>query len=163
MAAAPALRAVRTGCLVRCMLGSPLRGVVGNGRMGKAIRMPRPGTAGINPIRQADEKIEQRLTNLSAVSDRLLQYPRLFRNCPKTDWMRNCLRRMAMRSSETGWNVLEVANSGGSSQLRRCLGLPPVKFINPRPQGGSCQVYVSNYGGGLVDGDAIRMRVECTE
>jgi urease accessory protein len=61
------------------------------------------------------------------------------------------------------WNVIEVANTAGHSQLTRCLGLPPIKFINPRPQGGSCQVYVSNYGGGLVDGDSIRMRVECRE
>lgn len=68
-----------------------------------------------------------------------------------------------MVGTETDWNVIEVANSGGASQLSRCLGLPPIKFINPRPQGGSCQVYVSNYGGGLVDGDAIRMRVKCSE
>jgi urease accessory protein len=61
------------------------------------------------------------------------------------------------------WNVLEVASAGGTSTLTRCLGLPPIKFINPRSEGGSCQVYVSNYGGGLVDGDAIRMRVECRE
>jgi urease accessory protein len=59
------------------------------------------------------------------------------------------------------WNVLEVAMADGVSRLTRCLGLPPLKFINPRPQAGSCQVYVSNYGGGLVDGDAIRMRVDC--
>lgn len=50
---------------------------------------------------------------------------------------------------------------GGVSRLTRCLGYPPIKFINPRPQNGSCQVYVSNYGGGLVDGDAIVMKVEC--
>jgi len=68
-----------------------------------------------------------------------------------------------MLGTETKWNVIEVANFGGASQLSRCLGLPPIKFINPRSQGGSCQVYVSNYGGGLVDGDAIRMRVGCTE
>jgi urease accessory protein len=59
------------------------------------------------------------------------------------------------------WNVIEVAKAGDASALTRCLGLPPIKFINPRSEGGSCQVYVSNYGGGLVDGDAIRMRVEC--
>jgi urease accessory protein len=50
---------------------------------------------------------------------------------------------------------------GKASRLTRCLGYPPIKFINPRPQNGSCQVYVSNYGGGLVDGDAISMTVEC--
>ncbi|MEO6097964.1 MAG: urease accessory protein UreD [Fibrobacteria bacterium] len=50
---------------------------------------------------------------------------------------------------------------GEVSRLTRCLGYPPIKFINPRPQHGICQVYVSNYGGGLVDGDAIAMSVEC--
>jgi urease accessory protein len=61
--------------------------------------------------------------------------------------------------------VIEKGESGGEdgevSRLTRCLGYPPIKFINPRPQHGSCQVYVSNYGGGLVDGDAIAMTVEC--
>lgn len=60
-----------------------------------------------------------------------------------------------------GWNAITVDREGETSRLTRCLGFPPIKFINPRPQSGCCQVYVSNYGGGLVDGDAIRMRVEC--
>jgi urease accessory protein len=68
---------------------------------------------------------------------------------------------MAMPGAENGWNVLEVASAEGFSRLTRCLGLPPVKFINPRPEGGCCQVYVSTYGGGMVDGDSIRMRVDC--
>lgn len=59
--------------------------------------------------------------------------------------------------------MIEVAKTGRVSGLTRCLGLPPIKFINPRPQGDCCQVYVSNYGGGLVDGDAVRMRVDCRE
>ncbi|HKP98315.1 MAG TPA: urease accessory protein UreD [Fibrobacteria bacterium] len=60
-----------------------------------------------------------------------------------------------------GWNSIVVDREGNTSMLTRCLGFPPIKFINPRPQQGCCQVFVSNYGGGLVDGDAIRMRVEC--
>ena len=71
--------------------------------------------------------------------------------------------RMATMEAVTDWNVIEVASVRGSSVLTRCLGMPPIKFINPRPQAGCCQVYLSNYGGGLVDGDAIRMRVECLE
>lgn len=66
-----------------------------------------------------------------------------------------------MAGPAADWNVLEVSTQGGESRLTRCLGYPPIKFINPRPQGRSCQVYVSNYGGGLVDGDAVRMRVTC--
>jgi urease accessory protein len=60
-----------------------------------------------------------------------------------------------------GMNSIVVEREGESSRLIRCLGYPPIKFINPRPQHGCCQVFVSNYGGGLVDGDAIRMKVEC--
>jgi urease accessory protein len=59
------------------------------------------------------------------------------------------------------WNAIEVARDGDTSRLTRCLGYPPIKWINPRPQEGCCQVYVSNYGGGLVDGDSVRMKVEC--
>jgi urease accessory protein len=57
--------------------------------------------------------------------------------------------------------IAKDEKEGEVSRLTRCLGYPPIKFINPRPQHGSCQVYVSNYGGGLVDGDAIAMTVEC--
>ena len=59
------------------------------------------------------------------------------------------------------WSAIAVEEAGNVTRLVRCLGNPPLKFINPRPEAGTCQVYVSNYGGGLVDGDAIRMRVEC--
>jgi urease accessory protein len=59
------------------------------------------------------------------------------------------------------WNAITVDRDGATSRLTRCLGFPPIKFINPRPLQGSCQVYVSNYGGGLVDGDSIGMRVDC--
>ncbi|MDB5046960.1 MAG: hypothetical protein JWO30_31 [Fibrobacteres bacterium] len=60
-----------------------------------------------------------------------------------------------------GWNSIVVDRHGDTSHLTRCLGYPPIKFINPRPQHGCCQVYVSNYGGGLVDGDTVRMQVDC--
>ena len=58
-------------------------------------------------------------------------------------------------------NSIVVEREGDSSRLIRCLGYPPIKFINPKPQEGCCQIFVSNYGGGLVDGDSIRMDVEC--
>src|SRR5690606_18771588 len=63
--------------------------------------------------------------------------------------------------SMQGWNAITVEKSGATSRLTECLGHPPIKFINPRPPSGSCPVYVSNYGGGLVDGDEVRMRVDC--
>lgn len=60
-----------------------------------------------------------------------------------------------------GWNAIAVETDGATSRLIRSLGYPPLKFINPRAQQGCCQIYVSNYGGGLVDGDEIRMQVDC--
>ncbi|MDB5103322.1 MAG: hypothetical protein JWP91_1011 [Fibrobacteres bacterium] len=66
-----------------------------------------------------------------------------------------------MIRSLVGLNSIAVERDGDASRLTRCLGYPPIKFINPRPQQGCCQIYVSNYGGGLVDGDAIRMQVDC--
>lgn len=72
------------------------------------------------------------------------------------------LMSLAKETTEVqGWNSIAVDREGDTSRLIRCLGFPPIKFINPRPQRGCCQVYASNYGGGLVDGDSIRMRVEC--
>lgn len=62
---------------------------------------------------------------------------------------------------DEGMNALVVERSGEWSRLTACLNHPPLKFINPRPAGGACQVYQSNYGGGLLGGDSIRMRVEC--
>ena len=35
-----------------------------------------------------------------------------------------------------------------------------LRWVAPR-EAGACQVYLSNYGGGLLAGDEIRMRVEC--
>lgn len=58
-------------------------------------------------------------------------------------------------------NSIVVEREGDVSRLTRCLGYPPIKFINPKPQEGCCQIFISNYGGGLVDGDAIKMNVEC--
>lgn len=58
-------------------------------------------------------------------------------------------------------NSLVVDRSGDRSRLTTCINHPPLKYINPRPAGGACQVYQSNYGGGLLGGDAIRMSVEC--
>lgn len=35
----------------------------------------------------------------------------------------------------------------------------PLKLLNPRAAGGSCHVVLSSYGGGLLAGDVIRLRV----
>jgi urease accessory protein len=59
----------------------------------------------------------------------------------------------------TGWNEIAVEKVGATSRLVQCIGFPPIKFINPRPQSGCCQIYVSNYGGGLVDGDHVGIKV----
>ncbi|HLP40024.1 MAG TPA: urease accessory protein UreD, partial [Fibrobacteria bacterium] len=58
-------------------------------------------------------------------------------------------------------NFITVERGRTASRLTTCLNHPPLKFINPRPIGEACQVYVSNYGGGLLEGDDIRMHVEC--
>lgn len=58
-------------------------------------------------------------------------------------------------------NSLVIEKSGEVSRVTACLNHPPLKFINPRPAAGACQVYVSNYGGGLLGGDTVSMQVEC--
>ena len=58
-----------------------------------------------------------------------------------------------------GWSTLEVADVRGRSRLVTCKNLQPLKLLQPATPGRACHVVLSSYGGGLVAGDAIRLRV----
>jgi urease accessory protein len=58
-------------------------------------------------------------------------------------------------------NSLVVERHRDVSRVTASLNRAPLKFINPRPIAGVCQVYLSSYGGGLLAGDDIRLQVEC--
>lgn len=58
----------------------------------------------------------------------------------------------------TEWSTLEVVQVRGRSRLTACKNLQPLKVFNPAA-GHACHVVLSSYGGGLVAGDIIRLRV----
>ena len=57
------------------------------------------------------------------------------------------------------WSTLKVAQVRGRSRLVACKNLQPLKLLQPASPGSFCHVVLSSYGGGLVAGDIIRLRV----
>lgn len=49
------------------------------------------------------------------------------------------------------------------SRLVASRSVQPLKIINPKSHGAACHAVLANYGGGLVAGDSIRLRVRCEE
>jgi urease accessory protein len=68
-----------------------------------------------------------------------------------------------MGNEENQWSYLEVGISGGMSRVITSRSITPIRLFNPRVNASSCHVFVSNYGGGMVDGDAVRLKVICRE
>ncbi len=59
------------------------------------------------------------------------------------------------------WSELEAALVQGRTRLVASKSLQPLKILNPRAGGPGCHAVLSSYGGGLVAGDHIRLRVRC--
>jgi len=60
------------------------------------------------------------------------------------------------------WSALAVAQVRGQSRLVASRSLQPLKIINPAaPTGPACHAVLASYGGGLLAGDSIRLRVHC--
>ncbi|MCB2407286.1 urease accessory protein UreD [Hymenobacter lucidus] len=57
------------------------------------------------------------------------------------------------------WSTVEVARVRGQSRLITCHNRQPLKLLNPKSPTPACHVVLSSYGGGMVAGDAIRLRV----
>ncbi|MBF9142099.1 urease accessory protein UreD [Hymenobacter properus] len=57
------------------------------------------------------------------------------------------------------WSVLDVAEVRGRSRLVACQNIQPLKLLQPASHGRAAHVVLSSYGGGLVAGDIIRLRV----
>ena len=55
-----------------------------------------------------------------------------------------------------GEGVLEVAPRG---RVIRCATASPLKVLSPRNHGDAAWLFVSSFGGGLVNGDALRLRL----
>jgi urease accessory protein len=67
-----------------------------------------------------------------------------------------------MPDDATLWSELTVAQVRQQSRLVASRSLQPLKIINPAaPAGLACHAVLASYGGGLVAGDSIRLRVRC--
>jgi len=59
----------------------------------------------------------------------------------------------------TEWSEIEVANVRGKSALITCKNIQPLKILNPGSVATGCHVVLSSYGGGMVAGDKIWLRL----
>ncbi|QKG57145.1 urease accessory protein UreD [Hymenobacter sp. BRD128] len=62
------------------------------------------------------------------------------------------------------WSELVVAQVRQQSRLVASRSIQPLKIINPAaPASPACHAVLASYGGGLLAGDSIRLRVRCEE
>ncbi|MHA6248357.1 urease accessory protein UreD [Pontibacter sp. CAU 1760] len=59
------------------------------------------------------------------------------------------------------WSAVEVAVVRGKSRLVGCRSAQPLKVLNPASHSLCCHVVLSNFGGGMVAGDQVNLRVVC--
>ena len=57
------------------------------------------------------------------------------------------------------WSELEAALVRGKTRLIACKNIQPLKILQPASPTAACHVVLSSYGGGMVAGDAIRLRI----
>jgi urease accessory protein len=60
----------------------------------------------------------------------------------------------------SGQGKIRVRSVAGQSAVVSAQAASPLKILVPRPRGPSTSAYFSSFGGGLVAGDEIRLRVE---
>jgi urease accessory protein len=56
-----------------------------------------------------------------------------------------------------GDGICEVARRGGGSAVVRLVTRSPLRLLTPRNHGRAAWIVAGSYGGGLVDGDALRL------
>ncbi|TXK44147.1 urease accessory protein UreD [Pontibacter qinzhouensis] len=61
----------------------------------------------------------------------------------------------------TTWSEIEVAEVRQKSKLVSSRSIQPLKILNPGSHYSSCHVVLSSYGGGMVAGDKIWLKVRC--
>jgi urease accessory protein len=60
----------------------------------------------------------------------------------------------------SGSGSLRVSRVGSRSLVTRALAYSPLRLLMPRNHGCGAWIYTSTYGGGLVDGDSLRLHIE---
>jgi urease accessory protein len=62
-------------------------------------------------------------------------------------------------SARPGTGFLDIARVGPRSVVLRAYATSPLRLLTPRNHGAAAWVYASSYGGGLLGGDALRLRL----
>lgn len=63
-------------------------------------------------------------------------------------------------SKLAGSGALQVSREGAQSYVRRAFAASPLRLLTPRNHGSAAWIYTSSFGGGLLDGDDVRLRVD---
>jgi urease accessory protein UreH len=58
-------------------------------------------------------------------------------------------------------NLLETAVVAGKTRVLRSLAHPPVRFVQPQLGIDTALVFVSAFGGGMLEGDDYRFQIDC--
>ncbi|WP_224998895.1 urease accessory protein UreD [Cesiribacter sp. SM1] len=62
---------------------------------------------------------------------------------------------------EADWSIIEAESVQNRTVLVSSKSLQPLKILNPESHSTCCHVVLSNYGGGMVAGDAIKLKLSC--
>ncbi|MFT5123344.1 MAG: urease accessory protein [Kiritimatiellia bacterium] len=57
----------------------------------------------------------------------------------------------------------EVQHVRGQTRVVSARSIPPLKILNPANLSEAAMVFLSSYGGGMVQGDTVRLRITCGE
>ena len=71
------------------------------------------------------------------------------------DWR----ERDALASDRPGTALLDVVRTAAGSAVARAYATSPLRLLTPRNHGRAAWIYTASYGGGLVGGDAVRLRI----
>ncbi len=66
-------------------------------------------------------------------------------------------------SEKNTWSRVQVEQCGDVSRLTVCKSIAPLRIVNPRSPGPACQVLISHFGGGMLDGDDVCLKVSCKQ
>ena len=64
-------------------------------------------------------------------------------------------------ADDAGWSIVAASRVRGRSRLTSCLAIAPLKILSPQTEADYSTAVLSSYGGGLVAGDCVRLRVHC--
>ena len=68
-----------------------------------------------------------------------------------------------LRAAAMGEGALRFVRVGARTAIHTAIAASPLHLLSPRNHGDAAWVYVANFGGGLVDGDALALRVDVGE